>query len=228
MNADQRKLQRELAEHLREKDRAALGLLRAKVRVARLERKHMLTGARQSCRTARVELVAKQRTDRERLRDIQRAEREQGKGACESGKLNARRRGAELEAEAARSLVSERADQRLIRRAGKPVKVRATARELAQEDDDRVRSNLPAELLPVFEIVKKKIRGNARRSRTEAFLEWAEENPGEVLDAQQTDADGYLRDLLKQQRELGKTVRKAGRYKQTPAELAEALAAVPF
>lgn len=223
-----RKLQRELADHLRNKDRAALSLLRAQIKVARLARVDMLRAARTQCRVARSALVVDQRSEREQLRDMQRAARLAERSACSAGKAGAKQLGAELESKARRDVANERADQRLIRRAGKPVKVRATARERAAEDDDAVRSNLPAELVPVFDKVRKKIKGSARRSRTEAFLEWAEENPDEILAVQQGEADEYLAKLVREQREMGRTVRNARRYKQSPDELAKLLAGVPF
>ena len=76
--------------------------------------------------------------------------------------------------------------------------------------------------------MRKKIKGSPKRTRTEAFLEWAEENPEEILAVQEVAAEAYLKKLQKEQREHGKTVRKSGRYSQTPEELAELLAAVPF
>jgi hypothetical protein len=223
-----RKLQRELADDLRAKDKADLRVLRARIGAARLERGRNLKTAREQCSAARVSLRDRQRGEREQLRDIQRAQRAEGKTACELGKLTAREQGLELERQAKQRLAAERQDQRLIRRAGKPVKVRATARERAAEDDDAVRSNLPPELVPVFDVVRKKIKGSARRTRTEAFLEWAEENPDEILAVQQADADKYLRDMVKAHRELGRSVRKADRYEQSPKKLAELLAGVPF
>ena len=53
-------------------------------------------------------------------------------------------------------------------------------------------------------------------------------NPDEILAIHQADAEQYLRDLLKHQREHGRTVRKVDRYDQSPEELRAALAAVPF
>jgi hypothetical protein len=223
-----RKLQRELAEHLREKDRADLRVLRARIGAARLERGRMVAMARGQCRSAREALKLSQRSEREQLRDLQRAARAEGKTTCEAGKSRARETGLELERQAAQKLRTERNDQRLIRHAGKAPKIRATARERAAEDDDAVRSNLPAELVPVFDRVRKQIKGSARRTRTEAFLEWAEENPDEIIAVQQADADKYLREMLKSQRELGRNVRKAERYKQSPEKLRELLAGVPF
>lgn len=228
--ADRRKLQRELAEHLREKDRAALGLLRAQIRNARVERRHMVHVARQSCRSAREGLKEKQAEERRRLTLEHQVERVAERAACSSGKQNAKSKGTELELGAKRTLKEERVFQRQIRNADKApaFKVRSTARERSAEDDDAVRSNLPAELVPVFDKVRKQIKGSPKRTRTEAFLEWAEENPDEIIAVQQANADKELRAMLKQQRELGRTVRSAGRYKQTPEQLAELLAAVPF
>ena len=228
MQRERKQLQRELAEHLREKDRAKLGLLRAQIRSARVDRRGLLTRARTSCKTAREALQARQALERAELVDSHRSERVAGKTACETGKATAKREGLELEHGAKRTLKEERIYQRRIREAGRAPKVRATARERSEEDDDAVRSNLPAELVPVFEVVKKKIKGSARRSRTEAFLEWAEENPEEILAVQEVAAEKYLRGLMKEQREHGRTMRKAGRYSQSAEELAELLAAVPF
>lgn len=228
MRSERKQLQRELAEHLRDKDTAQLRLLRAQIGAARVERRSRLIRARVQCRVAREGLKERQAAERARLLIEHREQRSQGKTACEIGKEQAKREGLELERGAKRTLKEERIYQRRIREAGKPVKVRATARELGQEDDDRVRSNLPAELVPVFDSVRKKIKGSARRTRTEAFLEWAEENPEEILAVQEAQSEKYLRDLLKQQREFGRSVRKAGRYQQTPEELEALLAAVPF
>jgi molybdenum-dependent DNA-binding transcriptional regulator ModE len=228
VSEDRRKLQKELAEHLREKDKAGLGLLRAQIRSARVERRHMVHVARVSCRTALVSLRERQAEERKRLTLEHQAERALGKQICATGKGGAKQKGLELEQNAKRTLKEERVFQRQIRNAGKAQPVRSTARERRQEDDDAVRSNLPAELVPVFEKHRKAFKDTAKRSRTEAFLEWAEENPDEILLVQQSEADRGLRELLKQQRELGRDVRNARRYKQTPEELAQLLAAVPF
>lgn len=228
MTADRRKLQRELADDLRKKDRAALELLREQVTAAKAERKQLLRGARESCSTARAELKRRQAVERAEFVQRQRAARLVERGACKHGKDEARARGVALEAGARRTLKDERVFRDQVRRAGKPKRERSTARERAQEDDDRVRSNLPPELVPVFDKVARRIKGTAKRSRTEAFLDWAEENPDEILSVQQAAADADLRALMKQQREMGRTVRSAKRYKQTPEQLAELLAGVPF
>lgn len=226
--ANRKKLQRELAEHLREKDRAALGLLRAKILAARVERRHRLHSARQACHGALLSLRHRQREERQRLTREHQAERAADRTVCLTGKERAKEEGFGLERAAEQEYKEERTFQRQVQRAGKPPRERSTARERGQEDDDAVRSNLPPELVGVFEKHRKSVKGSAKRSRTEAFLEWAEENPDEVLEVQQAEADRALKELLKQERELGRSVRSGRRYRRSPEALKELLAEVPF
>ncbi len=228
ISANRKQLQRELAEHLREKDRAALGSLRAQIDAARVERRHMVRGARETCRSALLSLRERQAAERRRLTLEHQAERDQGRVACVTGKTSAKEQGLELEHTARRTFKEERIFQRQIRNAGKKRPERSTARERRDEDDDAVTNNLPPELVPVFEKHRKSIKGSARRSRTEQFLEWAEENPDEVLAVQQAEADRGLKELLRQERELGRSVRSGGRYQRSTAELEKLLAEVPF
>ena len=229
MKGERKKLQRELVIHLREKDRAALRELRARIHSARVKRRHMVTDAREQCRIARLGLKERQQLERVAFRDDQRAERASGRSACSSGRQRAKESGTALERQALRELRDAATLQRQVRNADRRnVTERSTKRERAQEDDDAVRRNLPSELVPVFDSVRKRIKGSPRKSRTEAFLQWAEENPGEIVALQQAEADEYLSQLLKQQREHGRTMRKAGRYTGTPEELTELLAGVPF
>ncbi len=229
MRSERSILQRELAAYLREKDAAQLRLLRAQIAHARVDRRHKIAGARTQCRTARASLREQQKTERAQFVELQRAARADEREVCSSGKARAKSEGVAGELGAKRTLAEQRKLQRQVRNADKRnVTVRTTKRERSQEDDDAVRSNLPAELVPVFNVVAKRIKGSARRTRTEAFLEWAEENPDEIIAVQQAEADQYLKDLIKHHRELGRSVRKADRYEKTPEELAELLAEVPF
>lgn len=61
-------------------------------------------------------------------------------------------------------------------------KIAATAKERRAESDDLVRQNLSVrpELLPVFERVKRNIKADRHRSRTEVFLDWIHDNPDEL------------------------------------------------
>lgn len=189
----------------------------------------MLTHAREQCRTARLTLKERQALERVEFRDEQRAARSSGRTACSSGKQRARESGTAAERQALRELRDAATLQRQVRHADvRNTVIRSTKRERSQEDDDAVRRNLPAELVPVFESVRKKIKGSPRKSRTETFLEWAEENPDEIVALQQADADEHLAQLLREQREHGRSMRKTGRYNGTPEELRAALAGVPF
>lgn len=218
-----------LVEHLKEKDRAVLGELRAKIRRAKVKRRQLLERAREHCAISRSILKAQQRAKREQLREQQVAARSADRGQCSAAKAGARRRGAELELEARRERDEARTLQRQVRAADQRVSVRrSSARERHQESDEAVSRNLAPELEPVWEAMKRKITPRPRQSRTEAFLEWAEENPDEVIAIQAAGAESELKQLIKQQRELGRAVRKAGRYKQSPEELKRLLADVPF
>jgi hypothetical protein len=63
-------------------------------------------------------------------------------------------------------------------------------------------------MVPVFNAVRKHIKGGLRKSRTEAFLQWAEENPGEVYDLMQHDADKYLAQLLAEEARTSRELRR--------------------
>lgn len=229
MNTEGKKLRQELAGYLRDKDRADVALLRAKIKVARVERVRMLRAARASCRTARAELVERQGSEREAFVARQRGERLAERAACSAGKDKARTGGRGLEQQSRRDLAEEKKLQREVSAADKRLSSRrSTTRERAQEDDDAVRSNLPPELRPVFDKVRRRIKATGKKSRTEAFLDWAEENPEEILIVQQQASDRELKHLLKQQRELGRTVRDVRRYKLPTEELAKLLEGVPF
>jgi hypothetical protein len=70
--------------------------------------------------------------------------------------------------------------------------------------------------------------GSPRRPPDGAVLEWAEEDPDEVLAVQPAEADRALKDLLRQERRFGSAVRGGTRYRGAPEELAKLLAGVPF
>jgi len=79
------------------------------------------------------------------------------------------------------SLEDERKEQRWARAMDRSnanrTKSRTTAgaRARLSESDDEVRANLDPQLVRIFDRVKGKIAGNARKSRTEAFLEYAQQ-----------------------------------------------------
>lgn len=56
---------------------------------------------------------------------------------------------------------------------------------------------IPRGLVKVFDKVKRHIKGSHRRSRTESFLQWVEENPMEVYAIQEREAAREVRRLVR-------------------------------
>ena len=98
------------------------------------------------------------------------------------------------------------------------------------ESDDQVRSNIDPELVPVFDRLRRSVRGDGYRTRTEAFLEYVEHNPQEVTQLQQQAADVEVKRLIAEQAKAEREASKHSkrRYKPSKAELAEYLESVPF
>ena len=63
-----------------------------------------------------------------------------------------------------------------------------------------MRANIPRGLVKVFDKVRRHIKGSDRKSRTEAFLEWVEENPGEVYAIQERAAEVDVRKMVASER----------------------------
>lgn len=187
MALDKKRLRREIERERRARLKARLAELRELIKKARAERRQAIAFIRQDCREKRIA---------HRL-------------ACQARAAEARSRGA-TQIEARRGeLAQELADEQVIRDADRRhFKVRSTARERRQESDDEVRSNLPPELVPVFERFGRSLKGGPRRTRTEAFLEWVEENPDVIYEFQQQDADRWLGQLLAEQAQLQKAQRR--------------------
>jgi hypothetical protein len=79
--------------------------------------------------------------------------------------------------------------------------------------------------VPLFEKVKRGIKASPRMSRTEAFLQYAEENPHEVLQVIEEENEAKLRQLEKEHREAERAYKRGPRRRRyTPEELAD----VPF
>lgn len=227
--AQKKQLLKEIGNELRAKDRIVLHQLRARIHEAQAKRKLMVANAKHHCKTARSALREKQTAERARLKYDQQAERLTRRGSCDSSTQQANIEGAQEVLRERQSLRHTAQEQRVIDRAGKAPRQRSTSRERAQESDDRVRSNIPQDLIPVFEKVKAKIKGSTRRSRSEAFLEWAHENPEEIVAIQQADADKFLKELIAQEKAQGRIMRKATRYtRMSKGEVEKRLADVPF
>lgn len=233
------KFMRETKAYIREKDRKKLAELRKAVERAERRQREAMRAVVVRCKRNRArvreQVRAYRASERERINqevaDMRRAARRH----CDLRKEAVRAAGGSVRAQKRAELDAERQLQRELDQTAKhaerrKAKFKATAREVQAESDDRVRANIDPELLPVFERVKRSIRGDGRKSRTEAFLEYVESNPEDVIALQQEAADVDVKRLLAEQ---AKAEREAARrrkqsYKPTRAELAEYLEGVPF
>lgn len=239
--AHKRELRRAIAKDLKQKDRAKVRTLAEELRAARAKRDEALAHARDRCRDARLAVrarVAALREDaRAKLREAVRLEREQARQTCALRKDEARRATLPALERAKKELDAERSYQEDLariaaanrqRRAELP---RASRTERHGESDDEVRANIPPELVPLFERVRRQIKGSARESRTEAFLKYAEEHPGELLSVLDDASDRLVRELEARQREERRAAKRAPATAKTPPRRTytpEELAAVPF
>jgi hypothetical protein len=174
---DKKRLAKEIESSRRTALKSRLAELSALIKAAREQRREAVKGVRMQCRVAR-----------EKLRTV-----------CARRAQSAKLRGTEAVAARKREADEARETDKLIRRADSRhrtgvVKARSSSAERRQESDDEVVRNLPESLVPVFSKMRKHVKGGPRRTRTEAFLEWVEENPGEVYAMQGEQAE---RDLAK-------------------------------
>lgn len=176
---DKKRLRREIEADRRNAQRDKVRELRARIQLARLERKAKVSAIRSQCAVAREKLRALCLTRRERA-------------ALEGARLIEQRK-AELGEEQALEKLVRSADRR-----GRKGGVRSTAAERASESDDEVRANIPRELVPAFDKNKRYIKGTPRKTRTEAFLQWAEENPAEIWALQNEQAEREIREMVRE------------------------------
>jgi hypothetical protein len=232
--ADRRELWRDIKRQHRREAKEKIARLRTQLRSARERRKGALRGAKERCRAERIAARERARALRlrvlEELREAMRAERVGARQACtvrlgeaRAIKDDIQRARAELLAEKKYQVDLRRIEQGNRKRRSEAPRV--TGIERRSESDDEVRSNLPADLVALFERVKRGIKASPRMSRTEVFLQYAEEHPDEVLAAIDDKTDAVIRELEQQEREARRSLRRPPpRPRYTPEQLAE----VPF
>lgn len=194
---------------LRAKDKERLAALRAAVAAARIERRDRIRTARASCRDAARALKAKQKADRAAQR-----------GSCRDGVGILAQLAAGKIKRTRSELADERGFQASMRRAARHARERAredrarvSAAERRAESDSEVRNNLPPDLVPVFDKVRRTIKATPRRSRTETFLEWAQEHPAIVHEVKDAAWARDMRRLEREERELARAMKRGQRYK---------------
>ena len=220
-------LARERALELRKKDREKLRALRERIKEAKERRSRALTRARSLCRGAKLRVRAQVKELRKRERERLRREIDQmiaaERGTCAARKDRVRKAGHSVAEKRRKLLEEERRTQALIARGRKRAEKlheRSSAKERRQESDDAVRGNLPPELRRVWDTVKHKHRGSTgRASRTEAFLEWAESHPEDVIRIRSDQADREVSQLVRQQHRLEQKLRQHKPYQMCPREL---------
>jgi hypothetical protein len=224
-------LLRDIDRDLKAKAKATLGELRTRLRAARGAHKEALAGAVAKCRAERLAVREKLQAERAgvlaELRAKAESERAQARGACAVGKGEAsdKTRG---QVEGARAeLAKERTYQEDLKRLERGNRARsrtvkrATSAERRSESDDVVRSNIPPELVALFNQVKRSIKAGPRETRTEAFLRYVEEHPREYLNAIEDETEALIRDLERQEEEALRR-RSAGGSRRNPASVAGA------
>jgi hypothetical protein len=235
---NRRELMRQIAKEHKRRDRELLLKLRAKIRDVKTRRKKAMCMVKGSCRRGRAlakqVAAAKVKAIRERarqeIRETRKGEAARARAACKARKAQIKQAAMTTTARRRETLRAERALQAELKRIENWTRERkrahrqTTAKEAREESNDGVRSNIPAELRPLFERVKGSIKGSTRQSRTEEFLHYAEEHPSEVVDTQEDLAQREVARLVREQYALESAMRHPKRYKPSRAELAE----VPF
>jgi hypothetical protein len=240
-NAEAKRQRRQLlkeisAEHKRA-DRETLKRLRHEIKHVKARRREAMKDAVAFCRTGRVEARERAKVRalelraaaKEAIRLARIQEREAARSSCDARKREISESPLTSVAKARAAVKAERKYQKDLKRIESELRAktrhqRTSSRERSSESDDEVRQNIPAELLPLFERVKRSIKGSTRQSRTEAFMLYAEENPHEVVDAQEGLAQREIARLIREEHALARAMRSPHRYKPTAAELS----AIPF
>ena len=181
--------ERELERDVIRKERAAIRGVREELSAERSARRARLVSAAGECRAKLAQYKTDAKAKRQALARALEAERTEIRGSCSAGRERARE-APQLEHKRAQ-LEQLRSDQRSRRiwSDPDPLKRRASSGrsragvERQAESDDEVRSNIPEELWPVFNKHRARFKASARRSRTEAFEEWAAEHPSLVREA---------------------------------------------
>ena len=170
---DKRELWKQIGRAERKTQREKMRSLKSAARGARTERHETRERTAAECKGARA------------------AARARARSTCDAGAEQYDRARAEA-ARARGELVDEKLLRRQLRAAARSAKGREQERKrrgptVAQrrsESDDEVRSSIDADLVPLWELVKRSIKTSPRKSRLETFLEYVEEHPDEALEAQ--------------------------------------------
>lgn len=220
--AQRRQARAELERDRKQRDRAKLKKLRAHLRDARRLKRLRLREVVQACKAARRRLRERRKELQARYRaelaGLHERERLASRRRCDGAKTKARSKGTDRVHRAAAALSAERRHQDTMRLWAKPNPLRTPQQsrrgEGLAESDSQVANNLPADLLPVWRSVKSRIKGTARRSRTEAFLEWVQEHRGEVQRILDKQIERDVAELVAHEAELRAQMARPSHYRR--------------
>ncbi len=181
MALDKKRLKRDIERERKRAVKARIAELRERIGSARAARKSELALIREQCKRERQALTITCSTRREEARAVARAAIDEERKA---------RKAIDRQEDTYRE-VDGRNRKKAPRKA-----------ERREESDTEVRNNLPADFVPVFEKRARFVKGTVRKTRTEAFLEWAEENPGEVWAIRSSDADREVEQMIAEHAKL--------------------------
>lgn len=202
---------------LRRRGRQRLKELRQQVREAKQRRRARLREVSANCRAARRDITRRAKHARERLRQSVERTRARAQDVCSAARGRASQETLAAIKQRLEALEAERVEQHRLRLWARPAgRVlaggRARAREQLEESDEEVEANLDDPgLRVVWRAVKGRIKGSKRRSRTEAFAEWAAEHLAEVYAIQEADAVAHLEQLEEQERKLASALKRGGK-----------------
>ncbi len=222
---------------------AALDDIRGHIVALRGRRREVLARIRRAAHHSRLRLRESLKLRRERAREILNREIKEIRHA-EGVRWALRRAKARwlMSTEIGRAqarLAEQRHTDRVVRRVEAHKKkhhAKHVAAERRAESDDEVRGNIESELVPIFDAMRGKVRARPGMSRTEVFVHWIEENPGEVWAIRERQSGVRLRELLREEKaahrahvQAQKALAKCkGKKCRTRAPLALAAGEVPF
>jgi len=212
----------------------ALEELRRQIAAIHTRRRELVERVRAQCRVARARVktqIAERRAEVRAALNREVAEMRQ----AERNRCALRKARVRLESESARERLQREARKRRRDELATARIERHRVRELAKhsrsekraESDDEVRGNIDEEFVPVWNVVKARIRARPGMSRTEVFLHWLEEHPSEVWALREELAEKRLRALIREEQEATRALRKVGGRVSAKARRA-ALEPAPF
>ena len=242
LRRDRARTRRELAKSTRKAARERIRSLREQIRSIKRSRPHRLQRVRMLCQQAREDERERARRRREELKEareelrrqarearaIARAARDTNRARCHTDRaavpVEIAAEVSELEREIRETKDTARAGVQLDAAIATMERDRRTPAERRAEAEDEVAQNIPAELLPVWEAKKSKIRAGKRSSLTEAFLQWVHDHSAEVSEILYSDELAELRRIDRDEAALSREYRRwKKRGGQPSAKLRELL-----